>query len=162
MRTHTHTHTHSDSATQIQTSLHTINTVGRKIKHKQPFKVKPSHHVNVNHIMSVSPYTRKMYSTALEPNTPIDPTRATEGAPFRYWVQLATEKKGAGLFIVVIRCFVKRCTLLLASVKCFSVPLIHMLDATRIHRKLETERERETEEASCFIQSGPPCCDSNN
>lgn len=53
------------------------------------------------------------------------------------------KEKGAALLRVVTRCSVKRCILLLALVKWFSIPLIHMLDTTPETQEARGERESE-------------------
>lgn len=85
-------------------------------------------------IMSVSPYTSKMCSAVLEPEHQLIPLmRQKQHLPDTgcSWKQ---KRKEQVFFIVVIWCFEKCCTLLLALVKWFAIPLIHMLDAIRIHR----------------------------
>lgn len=97
--------------------------------------------------------------------TPISLTHATEEVLLRYWMQLATENKGAGLFIVVIWCFVKCFILLFRACEVVlnpTNPYARRQPDTQIASRLERERERETVEASCFVQRGPPCCDNND
>lgn len=80
-------------------------------------------------------------------------------------MQLATENKIAGLFIVVIWCFIKCFTLLFRWCEVVLIPTnpyARRQPDTQIASRLEKERERETVEASCFVQRGPPCCDNND